>query len=123
MGWLRQLLPQLALAAATVAATADSSNGTDSAVRIHIEATVIPGTAENEEETAEEGLSSGTLIGTWLSELTDTWWKTALWGLAAALLFLLYFYFTRQGNKSIFSRFERLVPYFLESVPGSAYQS
>ena len=101
MTWSRlQLLSQLALAAAALAATADRSNGTtDTAVRIHIEATVIPGTAGDEVETAgEEESGHQTLVGSWLSVLTDTWWKTALWGLAAALLFLLYFYFTRQES-------------------------
>ena len=98
MGWARQLLPQLALtAAAFVVATTAAENETDSAVRIHIEATVIPGTVLEDEipETDE----SGTTVGNWLSVLTDTWWKTALWGLAAALLFILYFYFTRYNYR------------------------
>ena len=94
MGWARQLLPQLALAAAAaVAVTSAAENETDSAVRIHIEATVIPGTVLEDE--IPETDDSGTMVGNWLSVLTDTWWKTALWGLAAALLFILYFYLTR----------------------------
>ena len=97
MGWARQLLPQLALAAAAaVAATSAADNETDSAVRIHIEATVIPGMVL-EDETPETD-ESGTMVGNWLSVLTDTWWKTALWGLAAALLFILYFYLTRYNK-------------------------